>query len=361
MPFTDLPGYQYTDPMDFHDGTIYHIEADLSNTNHTVDQDASDGSFFVESSHGGGLYAEPFPDWSAAAGGAAGAWACCNQWAILGRHVGGTGVVWSGTCPLVSDPSSFGALRGTGYTGGFSEDPGPDLATASTGIGGFELRPWELYSGYTNQWLGDPTLESELIASVDPPDGWFVQWEAFVPIFLGFDLAPDEDTTVTQPYDEVVTVTWLYDPPPPGDGGSRVWAYYGRESGGDTVWGSGLGPDGTELCTYAGGLHTWVTPPTEWQPTQDLTDPGVCAFVIPEDENTAAIPLTTIGFEVANNVSSGRAAQGMVLRAAWRTPRFRYYRAMTEVPPRRGWGRPRGRGFGDNTVQGSLRGYGGIL
>ncbi len=366
MPFVDIPGRQYTDPFDFHEGNVYQVSGtgEMGGgeglLNHTDLDAGGDPVGLWESYDGNGGFSEafggPYP------GGAA--TGCAWSHAHVGHQVGG---IWGGTCPPVISTSPSGdtsSLHGSAWDASTAaESPGNDGVSASVTISGWLLQPWEIFDAYGTAWLDLPELEAEFIANVNPPDGWFVELESPHPIFVGFQVAPDEP--VTPPPGNIRTegVTWLYD--------ATNWHFDGITtdiSGFVGVWQTGAITSGTELVPrYDGGLADWVDVPESWLPTQD---PDTGLLVAPEDDEAvaaAAIPLTLVCDNDTEtgppslNGTGGRTDQTLLVRAIWRTPRVRYYRLQTEAPPRRGWGRPRGRGFGDNTIQGSVRGYGGIL
>ena len=94
--------------------------------------------------------------------------------------------------------------------------------------------------------MDDAALEAEFNALLDTkPDGWFVEMEAFHPIFLGFQVAPDETPAVETNTEEIIVALRL------GCGLELHWV-----STSTTIpqFRTGHAPDGTVLCSYYGGL-----------------------------------------------------------------------------------------------------------
>lgn len=363
------PGRFYSDPIDFHEGTIYKVDGPvIGDHNHEIDfhSDASGPVRFHESHVGSGFYQEalggPYP------GGAA--TSCCWLHASRGHNVGGAGTEWADACPdiLTTPPSTtHGAVHGSNWSAGTDASSiFNDTSSASATISGWVLRPWKIHANFDNQWMDDDDLEAEYNAALDlKPAGWFVELEAFHPIFLGYQVAPDETISGSMGL-RTEGVTWLYDP--------TGWNFYGVDESNDGIWQTGLAPSGTELTYYDGGLVDWLDVPEAWLPTQD-PDPFTCSFVEPAGGDTEGIPLTVVcdslypnGGLPDENGSGGRQGQTLLVRAAWRTPKLRFYREITSVPPRRIRQRSDGATHGaqrvhggGNTVQSGNRTVGAIL
>ncbi len=366
MPFVDEPGLDYTEPFDFHEGLVYQVsgtgefgggEGLLNHTDLEVGGNPID---LWESFDGNAGYQEafdgPYPGHAATA--------CCWVHASVGHAINST-TVWTGACPPVETTPPSGdrsLLHGSTWeasTGGLPDgSPGNDQSHASVTISGWLLQPWEIFDAYSTAWLDLPELEAEFIANVNPPDGWFVELESSHPIFVGFQVAPDEPVTLPPGGLRTEGVTWLYD--------AGGWHFDGIQFEGSeetgfslsSVWESGATPSGTQLAYYNGGLHDWVDVPESWLPTQD---PDTGLFVPPADDaayTAASIPLTVVADNVfaglpTDNGEGGRTSQTLLVRSIWRTPRVRYYRLQTVIPPRQIWGRP-----GDEAM-GAARVYGG--
>jgi len=365
MPFPpDEPGYQYTPPQDFHEGLVYRVhgaQPDLGDYNHPADT-RTDGLTplqtpcgFDASYVGSGHYGRAFgaPDLAGT-----GALACAWAHASIGWEVDGTWDVGS-FCVLTFDPSE---TRGSGHGSSWGSSTGayfpslPQSVSANAIISGWSLRPWQIYAAYTNQWMDDDALEAE-VQAIDFPDGWQIEWEAYHPILVGFQVAPDENLTGTTGLRNE-NAYWLMNPTGAG------WNYLGQ-SGGVGVWDDGSSPDGDELAVYSGGAHPWIDVPEEWLPAQN-PDRFVCELVEPEDVEAAAIPLTLATENiygsggVPDNGSGGRENQTLAVRAIWRTPQYRFRRVRTFAWPNRLIQRPHDGYAGGGTMtyraSGSIQG-----
>lgn len=366
MPVTDPPGFhdqpelEYSDPVDWHPDPIYR------GYGHAGTFNRSDEIYYVTSTDPvafeAGLDANaryrqtlggPFPSTDATTE----AWG----WAQVGKRV--TEGDWGAGSGVDGDADDFNSRRGSiwqTFTPTVDNPLALEAASATASISAWVLRPWTIFT-YDNPWMDDEALEATYntaLANSYPGEGWFLEHERYYPFFQGFEVAPDESTTAVDPV-RSEAVNWRYD--------MTGWGFYGYGEDGLPVWDFGALPNGTTLVSYAGGNGDWTTVPEQWLPTQVINHPIANSFEVPANEFTAAIPLTLVadsitGLLPSDNGEGGREAQTLLLRAAWKAPRFRWNRERVGVPPRRGIGRPLHRGFGtDSTIQGGTRGYGGIL
>lgn len=372
MPFVNVPGRFYTDPIVWHEDPIYRVEAPAGTYNHTLDLGSSVTLIdHFGSAHGNSQLTEaiggPFPD-SAATN-------CAWSKVIIGHNYE---AFWGESCPPGDDgPGNTGGVNGSTFS--TSTPPadifGAQIASAAASICGFVLRPWQLHS-YDNPWMDDEDLEDEYGAvqsaafAALPGSGWFTEWEQFYPTFVGLEFAPDE-TIAGAIGTRTEGVTWYHEP-------LAGWGFAGVNPDLSGDWQRGSIPSGTALTHYAGGLADWEPFPEEWLPTQDVAtvfDSG--GFIQPENDEedlASLIPLSLAcdtlyqnGLYPGDNASGGRQNQWLVFRVAWQAPRFRFYRESSGAPPRRVIGRPgdsvlgAARTLGVNTVQSGSRVIGGIL
>lgn len=342
----DVPGYEYTAPVDWHEDTVYRIDGPTGTPNHTPDFGSFSGGpiRFIGSQLASGRFVEqlggPHPPFNDAT-------SCIWLKIRVGRDIDDT---WTGFCPAGDDgPGNLGSFHGSTWHAStpLTDVFGAQQATATAILNGFLLLPWEIHDDYDNPWMDDDDLEDEyniFISDHWPGPDWFLEVEAYHPFFVRFQIAPDEETTSTGLHTE--NVAWLYDP-------SVGWNFRGVDEDLNPIWTTGLGPDGTLLGGdyYGGGLADWIDVPDDWQPTQ-TDDRFDGSLIRPDpDDLTTGIPFTLatdslypMGSLPSFNGNGGRVDQMLVVRAEWRTPRLRWYRESTGVIrqyPRddaQGWG-----------------------
>lgn len=207
-------------------------------------------------------------------------------------------------------------------------------------VGGWQLKPWLLYSDYANAYMDDDDLLAELVAATSAnypsePGLWFVTFESpdstGCPIFEGMEFAPDEAVApeLGEPYVNSGTIGWIENP--------TGWGYY--KDSDDFAWFGNDTPGGDIITEYPGGVASWQAAPDHWLPTQGSDG----NFVVPEDEYAATVALTTAEASLysgsapaapgeGEEAEGGRLHQTLAFRLKWRLPRFRYARFVDYYP-----------------------------
>ena len=356
----------YSDWITWHEGTvdIIHGGAPLHGTWHHESTLEHDGTPYtgptsgpiqedsgsignVEYSHGFGS-----PNYPGLQGGVECAWG----YAKLGEE---GSAEWDGTCPITGfglTSSVGGHHGGSGWFASnqaLSEElPGGGFQATSVNaiISGFLFLPWSAFSTWTSQFFNasggedDPDLYAEWAAAVTDSGyelgPWQIEWEAFHPILVGMDWAPDEYTGSGGGPDRSGTVYWVQN--------ATGWGLT-YNAGTDTHEVAGPGhPAGDVLFSYSGGTADWTPVPDELLPEQD-PDSGV--FVYPEDGTASAVVLNlyhdTIWADAdidppapGAEASGGRFGETIAVRVRWRPPRFRFVRDAPVEFPRRVVGVP---------------------
>ena len=323
MPYEDDPAYVYSDPVVWHSGTIYRVEAPAGTWNHVQDVNSNVALIpNVGSSHGNAELSEPIGgDWPGPAG-----TACCWSKTVVGMDLN---AFWSGSCPAADGPGGTGSADGSlwdTHTG--SDGFGLQNVNTSCGIVGYVWRPW-LLKFWDNPWMDDDDLEDEYnnaIATSWPGPGWVLENDYYYPLYASVEFAPDEEYEI--PATRTEGVVWYYDP--------TGWGMVALDEDFNPVWdGRGIDAVGSVLATYSGGSAGWQSfPDSSWEPMQvaeeTFFDGG---WVIPEDENASAIPLTVAADSIWNGGTypgddevGGRSFQGLVFRVGWTAPTFRWKR-----------------------------------
>lgn len=350
MPFVNLPGRQYTTPVDWHPDPVYRIFGPTGTHNHTPDyiSNVSGPVVLAESATAIAGFDEPF------GGPIPGTAAAQCAWGMTSLGLTGPEATWTGSCPDPVGPTGArGTLRGSSWS---TVVEGPsifqDTSSATSRISGWLLRPWMIALG-DNPWMDDDDLEDEYNAAVAlgwPGPGWFLEVEHYYPAFVRFQVAPDE-TVSTSGQIRTESAIWLRN--------TSGWSYQGT-AGLVNLWDTGAVPSGTPLDDgYAGGLADWVNVPDEWQPEQDFSDLFFTGWVdeptTEEEIDEANIPLTLVsettlsGAYPGDNTSGGRTGQWLMVRVEYNLPRIRWYREATGFPPQRVIGR------GDGLTSGASR------
>lgn len=341
-----------TDWYDFHTDPIYKVHGGPSSLgddwNKTADT-RTDGltplvspCLLIESYNAhseiaralGGDYPLGYPNVSGGSG-------CGWRWARVGLFINDVG--WTGICFDVNDgpDPSRGSDWGSEMLVRSDIDLGPGTLLPQTvdafgTIGGFEFRPWNLYSEYTNQWMDDDALADEIVAIEFPEGpGWSIEWEAQHPIFVGLEYAPDEPTHLSgtespfPSHQRDRTLRWLEN--------GEFWNLLDYD-GIDTTWGYGLPSNGDIRAEYDGGDAPWVSAPAHWYPTQN-DDPFDGSFVEGGAEDVVLLTaassdiyiFTTYDADPGETIRHGRMNQDLAFRVRWRTPQYRFHREQPYV------------------------------
>lgn len=390
MPFLNIPGNEYSEPVDWHPDPVYVVHGGSPSGGQTYwhpsylagslpldaesiglltrpDISRASGLFFREF---GGSYPSDDPE-------------CGFHNAVRhGRSFDNS--PWEGFCPGFifgsfedeSGSNNDGSQWSIANNARFGASGGNQEVSIFADISGWQLKPWELYSGFDNPWMDDDDLADEFDAATEASrpsgEGWTVDWEDFHPYFDGLEFAPDEPYSHSGSY--AGSSYWITDP--------FGWGY---QYEGGTTFGffGGAYPrsaSSSPLAIYGGGEEGWQAVPSEWLPTVSQNFVSV-SFVEPSTaaaRAAATIPITlahsglvdgdvTSGPE-GTTTSEGRFRQVLAFRVNWRTPRFRWVRESTGIPPRRIFQRSDAATHGaqrvlggGNTVQRGNRTLGGIL
>lgn len=358
MPFTDLPGYEYTEPIAFWEPEVEVVEAGHSSGFDTSIEPSGPSSVLRTTpfSFDGGTVADaryrraPGGEYPQENGGLSYAW-------NIARYGRAESELWPDRGTTITSGTIGGALhKGARYHLDSAAGPNPFDAgaqvAAESGTGAFSLHPGNaLFDSWFNHLFStsshsEPDISDaydEVTNNDRPPgDGWLPFIEFPWPIFLRYQYAVDE----------VVPGSSLY----AGTGNPTGTVYVGaravglgladKDPDGVRTW---VGPGSyatPHLYTYAGGAGAWLDPPANTYPGQSLSTgrltPGTVPWLILNTyiEYQSMLAGTVIvpdllsapppdGYSV--HLGAERSQLTFAARSFWRAPLLRWGREATTV------------------------------